>query len=225
MSTSDGLLKGWGAIKGIGNSVQSITDALKGNGNAWQMVVGIVDGFIGLYEGIQTIIGIINLLTAASAAHATTKGVEAAAETTEATTRATTAATNAAASAATITANKLEAASFKELAAAQYMAAHASIPFAGFGIAMGFTTAMMAAVTAAGIPMLADGGIASGPTLALVGEYAGASGNPEVIAPLDKLRGMLAEPAGFDFGKVEFKIKGRTLVGLIEKEYNITKRG
>ena len=225
MSTSDGLLKGWGAIKGIGNSVQSITDALKGNGNAWQMVVGIVDGFIGLYEGIQTIIGIINLLTAASAAHATTKGVEAAAETTEATTRATTAATNAAASAATITANKLEAASFKELAAAQYMAAHASIPFAGFGIAMGFTTAMMAAVTAAGIPMLADGGIASGPTLAMVGEYAGASGNPEVIAPLDKLRGMLAEPAGFDFGKVKFEIKGRTLVGIIEKEYNITKRG
>ena len=225
MSTSDGLLKGWGAIKGIGNSVQSITDALKGNGNAWQMVVGIVDGFIGLYEGIQTIIGIINLLTAASAAHATTKGVEAAAETTEATTRAITAATNAAASAATITANKLEAASFKELAAAQYMAAHASIPFAGFGIAMGFTTAMMAAVTAAGIPMLADGGIASGPTLAMVGEYAGASGNPEVIAPLDKLRGMLAEPAGFDFGKVKFEIKGRTLVGIIEKEYNITKRG
>lgn len=225
MSTSAGLLKGWGAIKGIGNSVQSITDALKGNGNAWQMVVGIVDGFIGLYEGIQTIIGIINLLTAASAAHATTKGVEAAAETTEATTRATTAATNAAASAATITANKLEAASFKELAAAQYMAAHASIPFAGFGIAMGFTTAMMAAVTAAGIPMLADGGIASGPTLAMVGEYAGASGNPEVIAPLDKLRGMLAEPAGFDFGKVKFEIKGRTLVGIIEKEYNITKRG
>ena len=225
MSTSDGLLKGWGAIKGIGNSVQSITDALKGNGNAWQMVVGIVDGFIGLYEGIQTIIGIINLLTAASAAHATTKGVEAAAETTEATTRATTAATNAAASAATITANKLEAASFKELAAAQYMAAHASIPFAGFGIAMGFTTAMIAAVTAAGIPMLADGGIASGPTLAMVGEYAGASGNPEVIAPLDKLRGMLAEPAGFDFGKVKFEIKGRTLVGIIEKEYNITKRG
>ena len=224
MSTSDGLLKGWGAIKGIGNSVQSITDALKGNGNAWQMVVGIVDGFIGLYEGIQTIIGIINLLTAASAAHATTKGVEAAAETTEATTRATTAATNAAASAATITANKLEAASFKELAASEYMAAHAAIPFAGFGIAMGFTTAMMAAVTAAGIPMLADGGIASGPTLAMVGEYAGASGNPEVIAPLDKLRGMLAEPAGFDFGKVQFEIKGRTLVGILAKENNVNKR-
>ena len=225
MSTSDGLLKGWGAIKGIGNSVQSITDALKGNGNAWQMVVGIVDGFIGLYEGIQTIIGIINLLTAASAAHATTKGVEAAAETTEATTRATTAATNAAASVATITANKLEAASFKELAAAQYMAAHASIPFAGFGIAMGFTTAMMAAVTAAGIPMLADGGIASGPTLAMVGEYAGASGNPEVIAPLDKLRGMLAGPTTLDFGNVKFEIEGRKLVAILAKENEHKKRG
>ena len=225
MSTSDGLLKGWGAIKGIGNSVQSITDALKGNGNAWQMVVGIVDGFIGLYEGIQTIIGIINLLTAASAAHATTKGVEAAAETTEATTRATTAATNAAASAATITANKLEAASFKELAAAQYMAAHASIPFAGFGIAMGFTTAMLAAVTAAGIPMLAEGGIASGPTLAMVGEYAGASGNPEVIAPLDKLRGMLAGPTTLDFGNVKFEIEGRKLVAILAKENEHKKRG
>ena len=224
-STANSLIQGWGAIKGMASSVESITEALKGNGNAWQAVVGIVDGFIGLYEGIQTIIGIINLLTAASAAHAATKGVEAAAETTEATTRATTAATNAAASAATITANKLEAASWKELAAAEYMAAHAYIPFAGFGIAMGFTVAMMAAVTAAGIPMLADGGIASGPTLAMVGEYAGASGNPEVIAPLDKLRGMLAGPTTLDFGNVKFEIEGRKLVAILAKENEHKKRG
>ena len=224
-STANSLIQSWGAIKGMASSVESITEALKGNGNAWQAVVGIVDGFIGLYEGIQTIIGIINLLTAASAAHAATKGVEAAAETTEATTRATTAATNAAASAATITANKLEAASWKELAAAEYMAAHAYIPFAGFGIAMGFTVAMMAAVTAAGIPMLADGGIASGPTLAMVGEYAGASGNPEVIAPLDKLRGMLAGPTTLDFGNVKFEIEGRKLVAILAKENEHKKRG
>ena len=37
----------------------------------------------------------------------------------------------------------------------------------------------------------ADGGIVSGPTNALIGEYAGARSNPEVVAPLDKLRGML----------------------------------
>jgi hypothetical protein len=225
VSVSKSLQDGWSGIKNIASSVEGITDALKGNGSAWQIVVGIIDGFIGLYNGIQTVVGIINLLTGASAAHATTKGVEAAAETTEATARGTTAATNAASSAAIITANKLEAASWKELAAAEYMAAHAYIPFAGFGIAMGFTTAMLAAVTAAGIPMLADGGVASGPTLAMVGEYAGANSNPEVIAPLDKLRGLLAEPgSGIDLGKVEFKIRGRELVGIIAKENNHTKR-
>ena len=224
-SVGKSLKSGWGAIKGMASSVESITEALKGNGSAWQIVCGIVDGFLGLYEGLQTVIGIINLLSAASAAHAATKGVEATAEGTEATVRATTAATNAATSAAIITANKLEAASWKELAAAEYMAAHAYIPFAGFGIAMGFTTAMLAAVTAAGIPMLADGGLASGPTLAMVGEYAGASGNPEVIAPLDKLRGLLAEPAApIDFSKVEFRIKGRELVGILSKEDNLTRR-
>lgn len=225
VSTGKALKDGWNGIKNIGSSIEGITESLKGNGSAWQIVVGIVDVFIGLYEGIQTVIGIIELLTAASAAHAAIKGVEAGAETTEAGIRTTTAITNEAASAATITANKLEAASWKELAASEYMAAHAYIPFAGFGIAMGFVTAMLAAVTAAGIPMLAEGGIASGPTLAMVGEYAGAgAGNPEVIAPLDKLRGMLAQPASMDFSKVEFEIKGRTLVGILNKENNITKR-
>ena len=224
-SVGKSLKSGWGAIKGMASSVESITEALKGNGSAWQIVCGIVDGFIGLYEGIQTVIGIINLLSAASAAHAATKGVEATAEGTEATVRATTAATNAATSAAIITANKLEAASWKELAASEYMAAHAYIPFAGFGIAAGFTAAMLAMTAAAGIPMLAEGGLASGPTLAMVGEYAGASGNPEVIAPLDKLRGLLAEPAApIDFSKVEFRIKGRELVGILSKEDNLTRR-
>ena len=219
------LKDGWGNLKQIGNSIEGITEALQGNGNAWQIVTGLIDGFIGLYEGIKSIIGIIELLTAWSTAHATAKGVEAGAETTEATVRATTAATNAETSVAVITANKLEAASFKELAAAGYMAAHAWIPFAGYGIAMGFTTAMLATVTAAGIPMLADGGIASGPTLAMVGEYAGATGNPEIIAPLDKLRSMI-EPAaaGFIGGEVEFKIRGRELVGILSKETNLKKR-
>lgn len=215
----------WGAVKGMAGSVENMTEALKGNGSAWQIVCSIIDGFLSLYEGIKTIVGVIELLTAASAAHAATKGVEAGAETAEAATRATMATTNAASSAAIIVANKLEAASWKELAAAEYMAAHAYIPFAGFGIAMGFTSAMLAAVTAAGIPMLAEGGIASGPTLAMVGEYAGASGNPEVIAPLDKLRSMLAGPATLDFENVKFEIEGRKLVAILAKENDHRKRG
>ena len=223
-TTGESLQRGWGAIKGISSNVESITDALKGNGTAWQIVVSIIDGFVGLYEGIKTVISVIDLLTTASAAHAVTKGVEAGAETTAASVRAGAAATNAASGITTIATNKAVAASYKELAAAEYMAAHASIPFAGFGIAMGFTSAMMAAVTAAGLPMLADGGVASGPTLAMVGEYAGAAGNPEVIAPLDKLRSMLAPSGGVDFGSLEFKIKGRTLVAILDKENNIKSR-
>lgn len=41
------------------------------------------------------------------------------------------------------------------------------------------------------IPKFADGGIVSGPTVGLMGEYAGANTNPEVIAPLNKLKDMI----------------------------------
>jgi hypothetical protein len=43
----------------------------------------------------------------------------------------------------------------------------------------------------ADIPAFAAGGIVSGPTVGLMGEYPGAKTNPEVIAPLDKLQSML----------------------------------
>lgn len=213
----------WGAAKQMQSGVEGITEALKGNGNAWTVVCGIIDGFIALYNGIQTVVGIINLLTTASTAHSVAKGVEATAEGSEAAVRATAATTNAAASAATIVANKLEAASWKELAAAEYMAAHAYIPFAGYGIAAGFTAAMLATVAAAGVPMLASGGLATGPTLAMVGEYAGASGNPEVIAPLDKLRSLLPEP-GEGVGDLEFRIKGDDLVAVYNRRTNKVRR-
>ena len=40
----------------------------------------------------------------------------------------------------------------------------------------------------------AEGGLVTGPTTALIGEGSGTSiSNPEVVAPLDKLKGMLAE--------------------------------
>jgi hypothetical protein len=52
----------------------------------------------------------------------------------------------------------------------------------------------------------ADGGIVSGPTLGLVGEYSGARNNPEVIAPLDKLRSMIAETGG---GTQQVTVTGR----------------
>lgn len=41
------------------------------------------------------------------------------------------------------------------------------------------------------VTAFANGGVVSGPTNALVGEYPGAKNNPEVIAPLDKLRSLI----------------------------------
>lgn len=38
---------------------------------------------------------------------------------------------------------------------------------------------------------MAKGGLVYGPTTALVGEYSGASSNPEVISPLSKLKDMI----------------------------------
>ena len=226
VSSFDTLQQGWGGIKGIGSGIESITNALEGNGNAWQTVTGIVDGFIQLYEGIRTIVGIIELLTTVTAAHTAAKTAEGVATgvTTGATVAA--AATEEAAAAAVvpvIVANKLATASYMELASAMYFAAHAAIPFAGFGIAAGFTAAAVAKVQAVGLTPFANGAVVSGPTMALVGEYAGASNNPEVIAPLDKLRSMIDTDGGMS-GKVRFEIEGRKLVGVIEKEYNHKKR-
>jgi len=68
------------------------------------------------------------------------------------------------------------------------------------------------------IPAFADGGIVSGPTMGLVGEYPGAKTNPEVIAPLDKLRSML----GGQNVVVTGKISGRDI--LLTSERNAIDR-
>lgn len=47
-----------------------------------------------------------------------------------------------------------------------------------------------------GLPELASGGIVTGRTALVAGEYAGAKTNPEVIAPLDKLKSMLGGAGG-----------------------------
>ena len=68
----------------------------------------------------------------------------------------------------------------------------------------------------AAIPAFADGGIVSGPTMGLMGEYSGAKSNPEVIAPLDKLKSLIPQNDGMG-GDVNFKIKGTDLVGVINR--------
>ena len=222
ITTGEGLRKSWGAVKNIGNSVENITEALKGNGNAWQAVVGIVDGFLGLYQGFQTVIQVISALTGATNMLTAAKQGEAAATAIATTTAVTGAAQEIAASTANTAAKSAETTANVSAAASGALAAHSAIPFVGIALGLAAVAAIVAAM--ASIPKFADGGIVSGPTLAMVGEYAGASGNPEVIAPLDKLRSMLQPSAGLDLRKVQFEIKGRTLVGILAKENNVNKR-
>lgn len=225
--TFDTLRNGWDGLKSISSGVDSLTDALEGNGNAWQTVTGIVDGFLQIYDGIKTIVGIIKMLSKTTTDHTTAEASEAVAvgaATGAQTAEAVAAEATALAQGPVIAANKLATASYMELAAAAYFAAHAYIPFAGFGIASGFVTAATAMVQAIGAMPFANGGIVSGPTVGLIGEYAGASNNPEVVAPLDKLRSMLRPEDGIGNRTVKFRIEGRTLVGVLEKEINIKNR-
>lgn len=68
-----------------------------------------------------------------------------------------------------------------------------------------------------GVPKFANGGIVSAPTLGLMGEYTGARQNPEVIAPLDKLKGMIGQqPANVNVGG-QFRIQGQDLVLALQR--------
>ena len=65
----------------------------------------------------------------------------------------------------------------------------------------------------------ADGGIVSGPTMGLVGEYPGARSNPEVIAPLNKLQGMIGSSGGGGNVNVtgSVRVEGQDLLIAIER--------
>jgi len=64
-----------------------------------------------------------------------------------------------------------------------------------------------------GAQLFANGGIISGPTLGLMGEYPGAANNPEVVAPLDKLQSLI----GGSGGQLEARISGNDLLILMNK--------
>lgn len=98
--------------------------------------------------------------------------------------------------------------------------------FADLGpIAGAIAAALVAVSTIAQIAViksqpLAKGGIATRPTLAMVGEYPNARSNPEIIAPLDKLKGMLGNPFGNTlYGEV--RVDGQDLLIAISNAQKI----
>jgi len=92
----------------------------------------------------------------------------------------------------------------------------------------GFIAAALGMVASAfaGIPKFANGGVVSGPVLGLMGEYAGVSSNPEVIAPLNKLKEMI-EPAGGNTYVTlggGFKLTGSDLQLVLDRNTTRSKR-
>ncbi len=70
-----------------------------------------------------------------------------------------------------------------------------------------------------GVTSFAKGGIVSGPTLALVGDNTGAGrGNPEVIAPLNKLQGMIDAKSNQQINVGgQFRVEGQDLVLALQR--------
>jgi hypothetical protein len=107
----------------------------------------------------------------------------------------------------------------KQEAVAGGIASAASTPLVGWLMVAGAAAAVLAAFSS--IPQMADGGIVYKNSLVNVAEYGNASSNPEVIAPLNKLKSLLHNDTDTSngYGEVRFKIDGTTLIGVLNN-YN-----
>ena len=63
----------------------------------------------------------------------------------------------------------------------------------------------------------AKGGIVSAPTLGLMGEYSNVRTNPEVIAPLDRLKGMIGQRESSVNVTGGFRLEGQDLVVALQR--------
>ncbi|WP_288956241.1 phage tail tape measure protein [uncultured Polaribacter sp.] len=99
-----------------------------------------------------------------------------------------------------------------------------------FGPAAAFVLpALIAGATAlvsSSFSKFADGGIVSGPTMGLVGEYPGARSNPEVIAPLNKLQNIIGNTGGSQNITVggQIRLDGQDLLIAIERANETAER-
>ncbi len=204
----------WGGVSSIGNAVESLSNTLRGNASAWQKLSAVLNAVLQVEESFKALNQVMRTFGLVSAANKTIKQEETAANIVNAQAVQAEATASIAAATAKTAANKAEATSNVADAAAKTFNSHAAIPWVGIAAAAGLTAVMVA--TMSSLPKFAEGGIAYGPTLGLFGEYAGASHNPEVVAPLDRLRSLIA-PQESSGGSVRFRIEGRDLVGILQK--------
>jgi len=106
----------------------------------------------------------------------------------------------------------------KAVAQAAILSAIMNILFPGSGAAGGAFSFRKILGGSLGIPGLASGGLVTGPTMALVGEGSGTSlSNPEVVAPLDKLRSMLSGTINNNGFVASTKLQGSDLLLVVER--------
>lgn len=76
-------------------------------------------------------------------------------------------------------------------------------------------------ISSVGIPALAEGGVISSPTTALMGEYPGARSNPEIVSPESKMRdvfkGVMRNFGGMGGGALTTRISGRDILFILEQ--------
>jgi hypothetical protein len=101
----------------------------------------------------------------------------------------------------------------------------AGLALIGVGVAMSIAAGAISAGIKKGqdkkkAKPFAKGGIVSSPTNALIGEYPGARRNPEVVAPLDKLKSLIGDSGsggGMFTGQLETRVSGNDLVILMNR--------
>lgn len=172
----------------------------------WNTMINTVDSIMSVVQTIENISEVAKKLSGAKEENASAEeealGIIG--------TKAAEVAANEAAAAIEIATSKAKTQAATTEMAAKSTAAYASIPFVGVGLAAGQIAAMQSLITAvSNVPQFANGGIVSGRTLAEVGEYPGASSNPEVIAPLSKLKDMIG---GGSVSRIKVEVGGRAVI-------------
>ena len=242
----------WGGIQGIGSGVESITSALEGDKNAWEAVSGVVSGFIQIMEGVEAVVQIVKMLTAATQAHSTATAADSAATT---------------ANTATTTANTAASATNTAMkggeAIANATASGAKMPFPANLIAIAAGVAAVVAALAMISGAFADGGVVGGSSpsgdkllarvnsgemilnaqqqarlfaiangaavygaaLGVGGEYAaGGRTGQDVRAQLERLQRLALEGETGATQRIRLKVRGRDLIEASGNELRSTRK-
>ena len=228
------LKSGLSDISNIYSSFTNLSDNLDRANNGFEkfMVImnnafTVIDSVVGIINGVSSVISIIqgiaganNALSVSSAATAGALG----AQTASIVAQEAAGATKMASDIAQIATTKALTAALLEQAAAGFFAAHAYIPFAGFGIGAGFASSAAALVKSLGAAtLLADGGVVGGNGYHGDTIIAGLNAGEMVLNRKQQANLFRALDNGIATnvgGKVEFEIKGSTLKGVLKNYDN-----